>query len=255
MKPSIPFLSFAVLMIINSSACLSGPAEPGLTAEQQEIVHLSETLTTAVNERDWPTYRSHLVPGLIGTTDFGWPFELPESLAQMPAPEIFQKEPSLLQLRDRRDVHVRVYGDVGVLNYRVTVVEAFGREEIVSESRMSETFQKRDGAWLMITQGETNIPQNRRAPVKVPQRALEKLVGQYEWRPGMVDTVTLENGHLYSQMSGDPNKREVFSIDENSTIVIDDNGWVSNIRDSTGRITGYAYHRPDGVVLRAKKIK
>ena len=77
---------------------------------------------------------------------------------------------------------------------RVTDHEQFTDNDIISEIRRTETYVKQNGSWLLIGRQWGMLPVNFRKPVAVDPRTYNGYIGQYEWRPGLVDTVVVKDG-------------------------------------------------------------
>jgi hypothetical protein len=154
-----------------------------------------------------------------------------------------------------REFVVRLHGNTAVINFRTTAHELFGDTDIISEQRRTETWLKQDGgSWLLIAIQVNNIPVNFRKPVDVDNRAYKDYVGQYQWRLGTTDVVSVKDGKLWSRIDKDvdeylPASGDTFFIKEG------DLGSVTFSRDAQGRVTGYTYRRADGQEIHAKKVK
>jgi hypothetical protein len=153
-----------------------------------------------------------------------------------------------------REFVVRMHGDIAILNLRVTGHEQFGDADIVSEQRRTETWMKQNGSWRLIAVQWGNIPVNFRKRVAVDATVFADYVGEYGWRPGMTDVVTVKDGKLWSQLGDDvaeylPAGNDSFFIREG------DLSTTTFSRDAQGHVSGYAYHRVDGQEIRAMKTK
>ena len=63
------------------------------------------------------------------------------------------------QRKNVRDVRVRVNGDAGVVNYRLSLAEeGFDNGRPLFELRRTEVFQKSNGAWLAIAAHDSLLP-------------------------------------------------------------------------------------------------
>lgn len=101
-----------------------------------------------------------------------------------------------------RELSVHPHGDVAIARYRVEeTVEVDGRRQTGAQWR-TETYVKRDGAWLLIAGAENAIAPDP-VPVALARGALERFVGTYEYTPGARDVVTLEGDRLFVQPSGE----------------------------------------------------
>lgn len=234
-----------------ASQAMAAANAPTLTPAQQEVVKVSEILTAGFNRRDFKTVSQHVAPEMIATGGDGGTYERPASLE---APGIYSTSPDSDQYRDRRDVHVRVNGDVAVMNFMVTEVEKIGSSTIATDVRINETYQKRGGAWLLLSTSVTEHPVNRRKAITMDPRKLLELAGQYQWSPDSIDTLTVEDGKLMQQLTGG-HKDEILFSDENTQFQSGDLGWTTFTRDAQGKVTGYTYHRYDGQETWVRKIR
>ncbi len=111
------------------------------------------------------------------------------------------------------DLKVHLHEDVAVVRYRTSeYTEVNGQLNTLEEWR-TETHLRRDGRWILIAAAENPIPPEPKS-IDLPREVLARYVGKYEYTPGSVDVVTLENGRLFVQPTSDP-KVELFP--ENAT--------------------------------------
>src|SRR5690348_7998466 len=69
------------------------------------------------------------------------------------------------QIDNAREFSVRLHGNAAVISLRSTAHEQFGDTDIVTEQRRTETWTKRDGAWILVAVQTGNLPRNFRKPV------------------------------------------------------------------------------------------
>jgi hypothetical protein len=139
------------------------------------------------------------------------------------------------------------------MNYRSTAHEQFTDTDIISEQRVTETYIKHNGSWLLIARQWDNLPVNFRKPVAVDTSGYKDYVGQYEWRLGTTDNIIVKDGKLWSEMGGDP--EECLPASGETFFFKDELGSISFSRDAGGHVNAYIYHRVDGQEIQAKKIK
>jgi Domain of unknown function (DUF3471) len=98
-----------------------------------------------------------------------------------------------------------------------------------------------------------DLPINFRKSVAVDTSVYKDCVGQYEFRPLDVETISVKDGRLWSQIGkkGD----EYLPLGSETFFVKDDLGSVTFSRDDQGHVTGYTWHYPDGQEIHVKKIK
>jgi hypothetical protein len=89
-----------------------------------------------------------------------------------------------------------VYGDVAVLRVTGSGSRPFG----------TTIFAKRDGRWQFVQAQSTLLPPERK-PIELDPKALDSFVGEYEFAPGAVATVTREGNTLMWQGGRRPKVR------------------------------------------------
>ncbi len=152
-----------------------------------------------------------------------------------------------------RDYVVHVYGNTAVINFRLTGHEQFTDADIISEMRQTETYVKQNGSWLLVARQWGKLPVNFRKPVAVDTSVYKDYVAQYEWRPGLVETVFVKDGKLWSQIG--KNVDEYLPLGADTFFIKSDLGASAFSRDAQGHVIGSTYHRDDGQEIHVKKIK
>jgi Domain of unknown function (DUF4440)/Domain of unknown function (DUF3471) len=156
---------------------------------------------------------------------------------------------------DLQNIVVRECGTAVLVNYLAREVETFPGGTLESTVRRTELWVLREGRWQALSTQGTIVPTMRWNVVTLDPKLLDEYTGQYEWYPGKVDTVTREGSHLYSRLTGDSDKDELFAINDTTFFARDDSGFTIFVRGSEGRITHYVYRRSDGQSLSARRIK
>lgn len=222
---------------------------PSLSPAQQEVINAHQARTEASNRRDQAAYSRFVADDCIFSTDDGDVVTKAQVMAhvgKLPAEYDHSINP--------RDYVVHVYGDTAVLNLRLTDHEQFTDSDIISEMRMTETYIKQDGRWLLIARQWGKIPVNFRKPVAVDTGVYQDYVGQYEWRPGDdVETISLKDGRLWTQSGKDVG--EFLPLGNDTFFLKTELGTNRFIRDAQGRVNGYTYQDADGQEIHIKKIR
>jgi hypothetical protein len=224
-------------------------AQPKLTSAEQEVLRVSRARMDASNRRDPVSWSRFVADDCIFSDENGvlHPKSDPLKVISKLPPEYDHSE-------NPRDFVVHVYGNTAVLTYRATVHEQFNDRDIVSEMRMTETFIKSKGSWLLIARHWGRIPLNFRRPVAVDTNSYKDYVGQYIWRPlDDVETLSVKDGRLLSQSGKDED--EYLPLGGETFFIKSDLGSMTFSRDAQGHVTGYTYHGSDGQEVQAKKIK
>ena len=227
-------LILAVAFAANSSRAQQ------VSREEQEVLDTSAARREAYNHRDLAALDRYVADDCLISTDDGTlvtKADLMRHLKNLPA--------NFEQITNARDLSLRLHGSAAVISLRWTAHERFGDSDIVTERRRTETWMKRDGAWVLVALQTGNLPKNFRKPVITDARNYKAYVGESAWRRGgETDIVSLKNGKLWSQLDGDED--EYLPLGSDTFFVANDLGNVTFNRDAGGRVTGYTYHRVDG---------
>jgi hypothetical protein len=239
----------ALVALCLSAGMIDAADQPKFSPAQQEVIQAHEARTEAGNKRDEVAYSRYVADDCIFSGDNGAVLtkaQLMAAVGKFPTAYDYSVNP--------RDYVVHVYGDTAVLNLRYTNHEQFTNSDIVSEIRMTETYIKRNGNWLLIARQWAKIPTNFRKPVAVDTTIYKDYVGQYEWRPlDDVETITVKDGRLWTQSGKD--REEYLPLGTDSFFLKSELGIDKFTRDARGRVTGYTYQGADGQETYVKKIR
>jgi len=243
--------SFCVLAALCLSAGMIDAADqPKFSPAQQEVINAHEARTEASNKRDQAAYSRYVADDCIFSTDNGAVItkaQLMAHVGKLPVEYDHSVNP--------RDYLVHVYGDTAVLSLRYTDHEKFTDADIISEMRMTETYIKQNGRWLLIARQWTKIPTNFRKPVAVDTSVYNDYVGQYEWRPlDDVETISVKDGKLWTQSGSDP-AEEFLPLGNDTFFLRNELGVNKFTRDAHGHVIGYTYQDADGQEIHVKKAK
>ena len=153
---------------------------------------------------------------------------------------------------DITNFQVHLYGDVAVTRYQITeYIELSGQRMTVPQWR-TETYARRSDGWKLIAGIENAISQD---PIvaKIDPKLYDAYVGQYEYAPGVVDTVTREGNRFMVQATGQA-KEEVFPENETTYFGKGQDWRMIFVKDKRGRVTSVRF-RQHGQDLIAKKIR
>jgi CubicO group peptidase (beta-lactamase class C family) len=89
--------------------------------------------------------------------------------------------------------------------------------------------------------------------VRVPESVLREYVGRYELAPGAILTISLEDGGLHAQLTGQ-RKVAIFAESESTFFFRSTNARISFTRDTTGVVTGLVLHQSGGRQNPARKL-
>jgi hypothetical protein len=84
-----------------------------------------------------------------------------------------------------------------------------------------------------------------RVEVRVAENVLREYVGRYELAPGAIMTITLENGGLFAQLTGQ-RSAAIIAESESEFFYRGANAQISFTRDASGSVTGLLLHQGGG---------
>jgi ketosteroid isomerase-like protein len=223
--------------------------QPKLSPAEQEVLNVSKARMDASNRRDPARWSKYVAEDCLFSDENGvlHPKADPLNVISKLPPEYDHSE-------NPRDYVVHVYGNTAVLTYRATVHERFTDTDIITEMRMTETYIKPQGSWMLIARQWNRVPVNLRKPVTIDTSNYKDYIGQYVWRPlDDIETLSVKDGRLWSQSGKDAD--EYLPLGGETFFLRSDLGTMTFSRDAQGHVTGYTYHGTDGQEVHAKKIK
>jgi hypothetical protein len=136
-------------------------------------------------------------------------------------------------------LELRVSGGTAVARYRVTEYTELAGQRIAAPQWRVECYERREGKWLLIGGIDSPIPVDP-PTARVDPKVYDELVGQYEYGPGVVDSVTREGDRLMVQPAGQA-REELFAQDE-ATYYGKGQAWrMIFVRDEKGRVTSVRF--------------
>jgi uncharacterized protein (TIGR02246 family) len=224
-------------------------AQPPTSAEE-EVLKVSRAWQDARNHRDLGTFAALMADDFIGSTDIG-----ERTTKQWLVDFLSKRQPEDEQRTDLRDVKVHLEGDTAIVNYLITVHKGWGKTVVINNRRRTEVFKKIGEKWLVIASHESDVAANYFKEVEVDPKILKDYVGHYDWPRHKIDdrdTVTVEDGHLFSEWRGV--KSKCLAKGKDTFFQRDDSGWWTFVRDRQGHVTGYIYYYPDGQEVPVTRI-
>jgi len=147
---------------------------------------------------------------------------------------------------------VRMHGETAIARYRITEFTEVGSRRIEIDEWRTETFIRRAGTWVLIGGADVVVPPDP-AVAKVDPRLYAEYVGQYEYSPGLRDTVTREGDRLLIQASGQE-KEELLPENETTYFGKGQDWRVLFVKDGQGKVVSLIF-RQNGQDLVAKRIQ
>lgn len=113
-------------------------------------------------------------------------------------------------------------------------------------------FQERFGAWLVAQKSDSPLPGDRVA-IQLDPALYAQYVGEYQIAPGFSLTVSVVDGKLFGQPTGEE-KAELFAESETRFFLTVVDAQVEFVKDATGKVTGLVLVQ-GGQGMPGKKIK
>lgn len=202
----------------------------------------------AVAHADGKTYAKFVAPDALFVDDYGVVENAEQHIATIGHRPVGRSRYTV------DDVHVTAKPGFAVVSYHTVEHVTFGPREVATGYRVVETYVDHDGQWLIVAHSEAQVA-IAPSPQQVSQETLQDYVGEYEWWPGFVDTISRDGDKLYSQGTGDAEKTLNYAATPESFYFVGEPNIVVFARDRTGKVTHYVLHWSDGHVTLARKIK
>jgi Domain of unknown function (DUF4440) len=240
----------AVLFAFSTALCFAQTSEKQqFSPAEQEVVNVQKARMDAAARRDLDAWSGYVAEDCIFSGDDGSLMTKAQMIAY------YKKVPAEYdRALDPREYTVHLYGNTAVVNLRATDHEPAGGIDITGEQRRTETFLKRNGAWIAIAIQWSALPVNHRKAVSTEGRSFQEYVGEYRARPkDDVETISIKDGKLWSQTGKDGVWCEYAGGE--TFFYTSDVGQFTFSRDAQGHVKGYTYRRADGQEIYSPKIK
>jgi hypothetical protein len=242
-------LSAPVLIFAQNQPAAAREAAPAVKDEEQVLAAVRGRLD-ALAKRDFAAWASFVSEGMVaplGGTKQG----LLKERASWPSEVKYWYGPL-------EDVRVRIFGDTAVVVYHSKQFNEIGGQTTYEHKWQLETHMRRGNKWMLVAVGDAIIPPEPVA-AKVDPAIYDAYVGQYEWSPTLISTISHE-GHQLIEEFGNMGKSELLPENETTFFVKGeaaggDSSRLIFVKDSSGRVTHYLYHELGGTNRVVKKIK
>jgi Domain of unknown function (DUF4440) len=239
----------AVLFAFSTALCFAQTSEKQqFSPAEQEVVNVQRARMDAAARRDLDAWSGFVAEDCIFSGDDGSLMTKAQMIAY------YKKVPAEYdRALDPREYTVHLYGNTAVVNLRATDHEPAGGIDITGEQRRTETFIKRNGAWIAVAIQWSALPVNHRKAVSTEGRSFQEYVGEYKARPkDDVETISIKDGKLWSQTGKDGYGCEYAGGE--TFFYKSDVGQFTFSRDAQGHVKGYTYRRADGQEIYSQKI-
>ena len=260
-KLSLALHSLILLLALQTAAQSAPPiakqTNASTNADEQQIISAARARANACASGDaqrWATFVDANVRDIEG--NHTWTREDILNECQQAARVI----PGHRIQRLVSDFRFRFVGNIALVDYLYEYKENFGEVALNETFRQVDTFEKRQGEWVVLLSATVKVIPD--PPVaKVDPASFGDFAGQYAW-PGSqnVDTVTRKEGQLYIQTTHEDSVTEL--LPESADTFFTRGGGVGPlarvtfVRDKSGRVSEERVYSPaDGQGYRARKIK
>jgi ketosteroid isomerase-like protein len=151
-------------------------------------------------------------------------------------------------------MRVQEHGGTAIAAYLQHEKHAYGHQSFTAERGIVDTYVRKGDRWLLASHAEIRT-NPKRAVAKVDPAVYKQYLGQYEWGPGFVDTLTLKGDRLMARLTGE-DEAELLPEDATSFFITEDSddGVTTFVKGPSGAVTHYVY-RAGGQEVVARKIK
>jgi ketosteroid isomerase-like protein len=239
-----------VILFLIGAVCVAS-SEQGQATDQEDLNTTFRTLIaarlTAFDKGDSHAYAELLATDFVHMDDRGIRREGSEVISRV------AKNSASVNHHEIGTVHSQRIGDIAVVDAEVVENIPLGPREIQLKAHELDVFVRRDGHWLYLQHSETPV---LTAPVQesIDPAVLDQYLGDYEWWPGYVESITRKGDNLYVNAKGDE-PSQLQSSGQESFYLPGDPTLIVFVRDDSGSVTHYLVHFADGQVFQAKKIK
>jgi len=249
MKKHMILVSLATVVLLASIPSQSQVSQSGVATDDQtarEITELLNQRQAAHLRFDREAYSSFLDPAAV----YAEPGNIHSG-----AQQIADTHPTVgfKVLAEHDSPKVTSFGQTAIAVYAQRVKQIYGDQSLTESMMVVDSYAKKDGRWVLVAHVELPQPLKRKF-VKVDPAVLSQYVGQYEWSPGFVDTISMAGGKLMAQSTGDDKPTEQQALNETTFFQDGDEGLVTFEKDASGKVSRYVYRVGDQELI-AKKIK
>ena len=145
-----------------------------------------------------------------------------------------------------------MYGPAAIARYRVSEFTEVGGQRLEIDEWRNETYVQRAGAWKLVGGADVVIPRDP-AVAKVDPRLYDAYAGQYEYAPGLLDTVTRDGDRLLIQATGQA-KEELLPENDTTYFGRRQDWRVLFVRDDKGVVVSLIF-RQNGQDLVARRVR
>jgi len=221
-------------------------------AQSADTTGLETQLRAALRER-WTALARHDVNAYGACLDDE--VVIPDNGFVYDKKALIERARSLIETgSEPRDVHVHGDNNAAVMIYRTTSRIPFAGRDLTQESRVVETYVKRNGRWLLTARAESDIPNANRVAEKIDPKLLDDYVGEYEISPNQLIKITRVGDRLMEQGPDDAKPEEDLPLSPNSFFQREQPGILTFLRAPGGKVESYVLWIYDTTVV-GKKIK
>ena len=243
-------LLLALALPLAAAVLLQAQPPPTTTTGPTEFSHLILQRLEAAGRGDTARYREFFADGAVVIVENGTRKTLADVVASVARESAAHPVSPKYEIRD---LTVVPEGSLVMADYAIIEQIQAGSRSLVLRYRALDVFVPRSGGWLVLRHIHTAATATP-PPLAVDAATLEDYVGQYEWWPGYIDTITRKGTELYSQMTGDHTSELNLAATPESFFVAGEAPLLVFVRDGRGRVTHYVLHWGDGQVWVARRL-
>jgi len=151
------------------------------------------------------------------------------------------------------DFHSQIQSDLAFVDYRYDESERWGTTEIKKTFRQLDTFQRRQGKWLVVYAIRVQIFDDP-VPAKLDPSTYDTYVGRYALNESVIDTVTRQGDTLFIRAPDEPSPTELLPERADTFFVRGDPTRFTFVRDGNGKVILLDAHLPEHRLYQEKRL-
>ncbi|HZY81699.1 MAG TPA: nuclear transport factor 2 family protein [Cyclobacteriaceae bacterium] len=152
------------------------------------------------------------------------------------------------------DRFYRFYDNMVIVSSKHQGMKILAGDTLRLNSRTTKIFVKEGSEWKMAYFTYAPLPIVYFKTTMANPRALTDYIGAYEIEPGVIDSITVLDGRLYSNVAGG-GKEEMKALNDSTFIGDGYFGKVFFPRDKSGKVTHYTFEWTDGQRINFPRVR
>jgi hypothetical protein len=157
--------------------------------------------------------------------------------------------------RTLSDFRVRLGTRLAFVDYRYDETQHWGETEIKYAFRHLDTFEQREGRWIVTYAMQVQIFDNHPKIAEIDPNTFDAYVGRYALSSTWIDTVVRNGDKLFIYGQDEQTPTEIFPESADTFFIPGDPTRLRFVRDANGKVIALISHLPERQIFREAKIK